>query len=85
LFQRCLDGVGDRSGAHVGEHSDELFGFAGLAEQAEQGHQGQQRWEQCQHGVVGQCGGEVGALVVAEFPQGFVGNVFPGRFGQFCR
>jgi hypothetical protein len=85
LRQRPLDGVGDRPGAHIGQHTDQLTGLALLAEQAEQRYQREQSGEQREHRVVRECGGEVGALVIGELPQRLAGDVLPRRFRQLHR
>ena len=69
LPQWALDGARDGSGTQVGEHPDQLLGFAGLANQAERGHQGEQRGSNSARTVAGQGCGEIGALIITELPQ----------------
>ena len=52
--------------------------FGRLADDAEEREQRQHRREDRQHGVVGERGGQVGALVVAELAQGLARDVLPG-------
>ena len=79
LQQRGLDGaqrvLGDQGADHV-EHR--LHRLLRLADQPEDRAQGQHGREDGQHAVVGQGGGEVGALVVAELAPHLAGDVPPG-------
>ena len=57
----------------------------GVADEADERDDRQQAREQREHGVVGERGGQVGALVLAELAHRLADDVLPGRLGQVRR
>jgi hypothetical protein len=70
LFDRRAERLHRRPGCDViDDVEDRVGGASTLSEDAEQRHDHDERGEDRQHGVVGERGGQVGALVSPELPQ----------------